>query len=279
MSKMRIIMLVIGLAVMIPMIVISLWGFTMPTIPDGTETQDEVALNGGQDLAQSMATDASNWQNEPAEIRDVFAADKFTNDRQVHITQIVDAADLLAPGEAAPDQAFLELYAAARAPARMIAFCAEIVETIGTKCDVVHTDAHQNRDGKIVLNGELSFVPSAALGDPAIVENGALASGTIALPYEGDLLPANDAEARTAAMIQAQSICDDLRTKFGNCVLTRVSFDIEELWITDLEVLPAGTNPQRLRISAAFNVYADPTEIDSSRLSKLLGEMADQRQL
>lgn len=215
------------------------------------------------------------WMDAVAGLRESFSTDEITPERYVAVHEILTTEELLNPGEAQPDNALLDLYAAARAPARLAPYCADILETVGLVCDVIHTETLQNRQGKWELLGQLAFVPAAELGDPSTVENGQLLSARAVLPHSGDLLPANDAATRTQMLSQAQGFCDQLRAQFGNCVLSRVDFDIEELWITDLEALPAGTNPQRLETTAHFTVFADPALLDATSFSDAVATLVN----
>lgn len=214
--------------------------------------------------------DPFQWLNDRPALRERFIPNELTEARYVAVEKILRAEELLQFGERAPDDAFLELYAAARAPAQLIPYCAEVIETIGLSCDVIHTQARENREGKWVMEGRLAFVPAADLGDPSGVENGQLLSARALLPYEGDMRPPNDAETRAEMLQQAQAVCDTLRKQLGNCVLTRVTIDVHELWITDLEALPASTNPQRVEARAEYTVYADPLQLDANGFQTLV---------
>jgi len=225
--------------------------------------------------AETAIEDPFQWLNERPELRDTFIPNEMTGTRYVQIEKILSPEELLLAGEQAPDAAFLELYAAARAPSQLIPYCSEIVATIGTSCDVIYSQARENREGKWVMDGRLAFIPAAALGDPSSVENGQLINARATLPYSGDLRPPNDTETRAVMLAQAQSVCDTLRDQLGNCVLTRVSFGVHELWITDLEALPAGTNPQRVEASAEYSVYADPMLLDANSLAALVSEIVN----
>ncbi len=226
-------------------------------------------------LAEPATEDPFQWLNDRPALREVFIPDAFTSARYISVEKIVPVDDLLQSGETQPRNDQLALYAAARAPAQLIEYCTDVVATIGTACDVIYAEARENRDGDWVMNGRLSYIPLADLGTPQTVENGQLLTAKVVLPFTGDLAPANEAQSRIALLQQAQAACDTLRAELGNCVLARVSFDVEILWITDLEVLPAGTNPQRLDATAEFAVYADPTRIDSTAFTDLVEATLD----
>ena len=213
---------------------------------------------------ETAPQDPFQWLNDRPELRDVFIPNELTKARHVTVEKVLSPDELLTFGEQEPDQAFLELYAAARAPAQLIPYCAEVIATIGQSCDVIYSQAKENREGNWEMRGQLAFIPVAELGDPSTVENGQLLSTRVQLPYSGDLRPPNDADTRAEMLLQAQAVCDALRDTYGNCVLTRVIFDVHELWITDLEALPAGTNPQRVEAQAEFAVYADPMQLDTN---------------
>ncbi len=276
MTGLRILSFCIGIIIMLPMIAVSLWGFNMTQWVNNEVARNDAILNDAAVIpdAMPMPTNPLDWLRSRADLRDTFTRDEITSDRIVVVQEIIDDTDLLRPGETLPDPVFLELYANARAPARLIAYCPDVLSAIGTACDVLRSEVRENRNGKLVLTGHLGFRPVAVLGDPSKVQEGVLISGRVELPYSGDLRPANEPASRIKAMQDAQAICDQLRRQYGNCVLSRVSFDIDELWITDLEVLPPGTNPQRLRTSATFKVYADSATLDHLSLMEQLHEMA-----
>ncbi|WP_341366657.1 hypothetical protein [Yoonia sp. BS5-3] len=209
------------------------------------------------------------------ELRALFSADDLNQTRYVEVTEIIPPDALLQPQETTPDPALLPLYAAARAPARLIPYCDEVVRSIGTLCDVLHTHTHETREGKLALTGQLAFLPDFDMGSPFDMEDGAITEVSVALPHSGDLLPPNEADTRVAGMQQAAAICAALKDAYGNCVLTGVMFKVEELWITDLEALPAGTNPQRLAVEARFAVFAAPGALDEDRLQQHIQTLRD----
>ena len=93
------------------------------------------------------------------------------------------------------------------------------------------------------------------------------------LPYEGDLRPPNDAETRARYLMAAQALCDRLRERYGTCVLRRVDFNMRELWITDLEALPPGTNPERIEAFVSLTVFADRSTLDMDQLLQAAREI------
>ena len=276
MNILRIIAICLIVVLAVPMIIISLPGDETAPAADIVMTSNAAAevVEVAAPTATPEPLDPAAWLQSRADLRDAYSTTELNGDRIVVIEEIITQAELLNAGEATPSDTFRDLYLAARAPARLIQYCADIVQTIGLKCDVIHSDTRENAQGKLELTGHLAFVPAAALGDPSQVTDGAVVQGTITLSDEDDLKPANEQSTRTEAMERAQNMCDMLHADYGNCVLTRVTFDVEELWITDLEVLPAGTNPQRLQTSATFQVYANRGTLTQSQLVTQLREMS-----
>lgn len=272
MTAVRIGILIMGLIFAAPFIALNVWGLNMSLWVNQTMAQNQAMIDGEDVIPQvrDMPTGPLSWLRARADLRDTFTPDTLTNERYIIIEEVLDPQELLNPGEAMPNAAFIALYAGARAPARLIGYCADILATIGSSCDVIHTETRENREGKQELIGHLAYAPAVELGDPSVIENGDLISTRIALPFEGDLRPANDAQTRQELITQAQGICDTIREQLGNCVLTQLHLDVNELWITDLEALPTGTNPERLDVSARYTVYADETKMDRTALRDLV---------
>lgn len=277
MTGLRIAVIVIGLVIAAPVIALNVWGINMSLWINEMTAQNESVLNGETNVSvlRNMTSSPMAWLRGRADLAEVFATDEITDARSVTVAQILRIDDLFVAGETAPSEVFVPLYAAARAPARLSTLCEDVIASIGTACELVHSEVRRTRLGNVELVGRLAFIPAAPLGDPATVNDGALLRASIPLPFTGELRPANDAQTRRALMLQAQGICDQLRDRFGNCVLGRLSLDVRELWITDLEVLPEGTNPQRIDATASFIVYADNTVMDSSSLRDVLTELVD----
>ena len=253
MTGFRIVIVVAALLIASPLVLTKVWGVNLNFwVTQVTDKNDETVLRDGP---QSPLA----WLGNRVDVRNTFTTDAITSKRYVTITELIEMDDLLADQEPMPDLGLVPLYAAARAPARIVRYCAEVLQTIGTSCDVIYTETRQQPDGRQALTGRLAYLPAYSMGDLSSVENGAMISASLSFPYEGLLRPANGAAPRTAMMLQAQSMCDTLRQELGNCVLTRLRFDLSELWIKDLEVQPAGTNAQRIAATAEFTVYADET--------------------
>jgi hypothetical protein len=231
--------------------------------------------------ASSTAEAPVGWSGNPLEllrqrstVQDTFDTDGLNGLRTITVTQVIAAEDLLSSGEAMPDPSRLPLYAAARAPMLMIAHCTDVVAAVGKLCDVTRTRADLLDDGRISMEATLAYVPAAALGDPGRVSNGGLFTASVVLDDTTTQRPAFTTSNRRAAMQKAQALCDALRADLGNCVVSRLQLDTQELWITDLERLPQGTDPLRLQATVTVTVYANRAEMTEERLQDILHGLA-----
>ncbi|WP_108815470.1 hypothetical protein [Loktanella sp. Alg231-35] len=277
MTGLRVIMFVVGLLIATPFIALNVWGLQMTLWVDEVTAQNEAVLNGNAEdvIIPPMPETPPSWIRGRAEVRDTFSTEAINARRLINIEEIVAFEDLLTTDEDMPDEELHALYATARAPARLMAYCTDVLATVGTTCDIVYSSVRLNRTGKYELTGRLGFVPRAEFGDPSAVQNGEIVTARVPLPYEGNVGPANDATTRQAILLQAQALCDTLRAQLGNCVLANVTLDVRELWITDLEALPAGTNPQRLEATVGFAVYADETALNRRSFQDMLDQMVN----
>lgn len=251
-----------------PVVALNFGGFNIASVLSERAAATSSASMMPNLMRDQATPDSDTWLNARPELRDIFTLDERTPARSITIEEIVTTEDFFFDGEDIPQNSLIALYAAARAPARLSGYCAEVIATLGLSCDVIRAETHQNGKGDWVMTGQLAFVPAADLGDPAAVKNGQIFSTKVLLPYAGDLRPENAATSRAEILTQAQGFCDSLRQQLGNCVLTNVTFEVSELWITDLEVLPAGTNPMRVEATAEFTVYADEMTTDQNSFAE-----------
>lgn len=268
----RVLTLVFGLLITVPTVILHANGYNIAFWVD--EEADTLA-DPEAILEEAILEVAITPPAERPEVQEMFGPDTLSQARYIKITEVLPPEEILQTDEAVPDDALFALYAEARAPSRLIDYCAEVVATIATTCDVVHTETHETQTGKLELTGQLAFAPSFDMGDPFKLDDGTMVQANVTLPHEGNLLPANEAETRTAAMAYAAELCLKLQTDYGNCMVSMVAFEVNELWLTDLEVLPEGTNPQRLAVEAGFTVFADPAQLDEAKLAERLEELTN----
>ncbi len=222
---------------------------TAPPVPAAPEPVAPAAL----------PRDPLQYMRDRSTLRSLFSTEDLTSDRTITITELVTIGDILASGESTPDLSRVPLYAAARAPMRMARHCDDVIAGFGLACEVLATSTRLLEDDRVEMTAELAYIPAAELGDPRDVGNAAFFTAEVALDADARLLPPFEPDTRLAAMRKAQAICDRLREDFRNCVVSDLRLLTEELWITDLERLPPGTNRQRLSASATVTVYADQT--------------------
>lgn len=266
MTLWRVLTVFFGLLITAPTVILNANGYNIAFWVD-----DAARVTTTANVEQSTALPAPIVPpRDRPDVQAMFTTENLTAARVIKITEVIADTDLLLNGEAMPDDTLLPLYAAARTPARLIQYCTEVIATIGTTCDVIHSEAQQNQNGKWELTGHLAFIPAFDTGNPYDMEDGTFVEASIDLPHDGDLLPANDAATRKDAIAQIKSLCIQLREVVGNCAVAQVTFAVNELWITDLEALPPGTNPQRLAVQARFAVFADTTGPDEAGLLELL---------
>lgn len=277
MKVLRIVIAIVVLCVAAPLIAVNVWGVQMTFWAiEQTRQNDAYLADGTPPSPTALPANPLQFLRNRGELQDTFGTATLTDRRIVQVTTIIAAEDMLAPGEVLPEPTRLPLYAAARAPARMIRYCQEVVTTFATACDVVRTSTDVLDDGRIEITADLTYIPAAYLGDPAQISNGAFFT-TVARFYDmpdADK-PVFDAEARLAAMQQAQDLCDTLRESFGPCVVGRLQLATAELWITDLERLPAGTARQRLSATAVVKVYANQDETTDDALRDMVAALVN----
>ena len=274
---------VIALLVAAPFAAYQIWGFDLRVWAQefiGSEDEPEVTVveeveEVEEEVVPAVPVGPRDWMADMPQMQALFTPDEITSERYIEVEELIEPEELLLSGETLPEENLIPIYAAARTPGRMIDYCTEVLDTIADNCDVIRSEVRDNRDGRLRLLGRLGYTTPIPLGEPAPLESGVFLSARVTLPFQGELRPENEPNARIAAILDAQNICETLRTRFGNCVLSRVDFTINELWITDLEVLPEGTEPQRLNTTAHYTVYADGVDWTDESFAALVTDLAN----
>lgn len=217
------------------------------------------AMEGGDSGALASLLDGPAplaWWRNRSELNETFSTDELNLRRYVSYELRVPFTELLNPGEVAPEDVFLDLYAQARTPARLIAFCPEVLDRLATRCDVTHTTARIDRDGTARLEGLLVYSPAYDMGDPSTVKSGDVFSGAAMLgSYE------ENAEGRAEVFTKALTICDGLREAYGNCVISKLSFSAPG-W------------DGKANAHASFDVYADKSQNDRNSVQARVEQVA-----
>ncbi len=252
------------------------WGFTV--------SRDIARFQEGEEVVLAPIPPVQ-WLNDRAELYRFFAPDEITPGRTVLTRIELPFTDMLEDGEVMPPRAFKDLYATLRAPALLAPLCDEILGTLAVACDVgsfegevKHTGQDTHRltrverpeGGEAIIRGSIRYIPAYPMGDPSIVPNGELVSVGIDLLEGGsvDTTP----EGRREIFAEAEALCNGLRVRFGNCVLTSV-------------VLKPGSRPYRndpdpyLRTQAlaGFKVVVDRTKYRRPSVQAELVRIAETR--
>ncbi|MEM8579846.1 MAG: hypothetical protein AAGF50_01450 [Pseudomonadota bacterium] len=192
-----------------------IWGYQVTTESMSEDGAISEELVGGPAPVQ--------WFRNRAELRGYYSLEDLTNRRTVSFDIDLDFNDLLAPGESVPDNDLLELYVKARAPSQLIAFCPEILGSFAKKCDVGSSGGRLSRDGRVRIQGSLTYLPAYELGNVAEVQNGQV------MVARARLLDTNaeqiaTPENRQAALSRALELCKLVRAELGNCLISDLSF-------------------------------------------------------
>lgn len=270
MKTARILAIAVTLVVAVPLLVLNVWGARMSLWAVEQTRQFDTDTPNMTDPAP-MPRNPLRFFHDRGELRDTFATDALTDQRSIVITEWIESADLLTAGEPLPDPTHLALYAQARAPQRMIRYCTEVIAAFGTACDVMRTEAQFPTTGPTAISAHLTYIPAGILGDPDLVNNGEFFIAPARLYEMRDHeKPPFNSESRIAAMQKAQDICDRLRETYGNCIVSRLDLRPVEIWRTDLERLPPGTDPIRLDATAIIKIYADKTQTANDDLRQIV---------
>ncbi|TNF21057.1 MAG: hypothetical protein EP318_08355 [Rhodobacteraceae bacterium] len=148
---MRYILIILGLLLFL--------GWSVPSLKWGLEVAEaQVALRDGDasQLAEVIGGPAPlRWWQRRKDFNDTVNTSFLSDERFVSIELEMPFAELLAAGEPIPDPVFREVYAAARAPSRLIRLCAEVLDTLAVTCDVAKPRARVKDDGRTTLQGNL----------------------------------------------------------------------------------------------------------------------------
>ncbi|MDJ0992226.1 MAG: hypothetical protein QNI90_01505 [Dinoroseobacter sp.] len=192
------------------------------------------------------------WMKKNGAMHAYFSPDELTDRREVSFELELELAEVLAPGEAAPAPDLQDLYVKARAPAFLIGYCEEILGPLATKCDVADSDGWVSREGRARINGSLAYIPAYNIGNIGEVENGEIMSASARIFTGSDMVSAS-AESRQVAIMRALELCEQVRAKLGNCVISDLSITQTRQRHMKEEV------PTRISSYARVAVYADKT--------------------
>ncbi|MDV7141392.1 hypothetical protein R3X27_01715 [Tropicimonas sp. TH_r6] len=186
------------------------------------------------------------------------ASQKLTREHSVSVYEFVRIEDILAPGEVMPDPVFHKLYVTSRAPMRMIAYCDDVIETIGLLCDVGAPNVRDWGDGRYEITARLYYRPSFDMGERKLVRGGGWQTGTVDLGgnrRSDDTAPIYSTGNRRAALERVRDICGKLVAQYGTCVPASIKFNRAGYFGAESE-----EKETRMSVSVNVNVYAMQSE-------------------
>lgn len=221
-----------------------IWGFQITKESMDPEAGISPDLIGGPAPVQ--------WFRDRRDLQAYYSTEELTHRREVSFEMDMAFTDLLAPGEEVPALELQDLYVKARSAAFLIGYCPEVLGPLATKCDVESATGRVGRDGKISIQGSLSYLPAYEIGNVAEVENGDIMLGSVRLFPRDANLPATP-ENRALAIEKALQLCDLVRAKLGNCLISDLSLRQDQRRRAQAE------DPTLLTAIARVAVYADKT--------------------
>lgn len=218
--------------------------------------------NGETDALASIAEGPAPlaWWRNRTELKETFDPVELNARRAVSLNIEMPFEDVLVEGEAMPDEALRSLYVQARAPAMLHPICAELLESLATRCDVGTSGGNASRDGTTArMDVMFYYAPGYDMGDPSTVKRGDVFWGQVRLTDAGRV--EQTAEGRAEAISRALSVCDAIREEFGNCVIGGLFF-----------------GPYRqgdsVNVSARYNVFANTAEHDRRTVESAIKRIA-----
>lgn len=152
-------------------------------------------------------------------------------ERAVSFNAYVRLKELLKPGEEAPEEDFLEVFASARATAYADAECVRLLTKLASQCAVASATASPVKGEKdlFIVNARLIFVQKDEFG---VVETGALAYREVKNDFtEGrpvTVMPGGAAKQRQKFYDQTAATCAKLRKTQGNCAVYQLIINTDE---------------------------------------------------
>ena len=145
-----VVLIFVALLAAAPFVAYQVWGFDVRVWAQQFLDQDNAEQQVETPVEEVVAEPVGplDWMQDNPDMLALYTADAITPQRYIEVEQLIEPEELLNPGEALPEADLIEIYAAARAPARMIGYCNEVLDTIGNACDVIRTEVRDNRDGR-----------------------------------------------------------------------------------------------------------------------------------
>lgn len=230
-----------GLILLVWFVPAMIWGVQVTDAMNRFQNGETDALAGIMDGPAPLA-----WWRNRTELKETFDPVELNRRRSVSMQIEVPFERILAPGETMPDEALRDLYVMARAPATLHPICAELLETLASRCDIGSSSGRASREGTMArMDATFFYAPGYEMGDPSSVQRGDVFWGQARLTDGGRV--EQSPEGRAEAISRALSVCDAIREEFGNCVISAIIFG------------PVGRG-DAVVASARYNVFANTSE-------------------
>ncbi|MEM7522515.1 MAG: hypothetical protein AAF360_01900 [Pseudomonadota bacterium] len=273
----RAIWAIVFLLTVLPAAITAYWAYKTTTYVTEFQAVNKAQIAGDPNAGEFPTPPPSFGQGflENRRERNLTDTDALTSARTVSISRIEPFANILNEGEAPPDDAFSLLYAEARASAMMSPRCAELLEAIGDRCEVKGASAKRwKASDNFLLTATYAYAPSYDIGETEDADGYGRVTVRAKLgAFERSTdLPADERDVREGYMRLAVRVCDAIRARYGNCVVTRLSLSPTELRPSRLK--NPGDPLIRLSANASFSVHTIETKENTGELRKFVRDAA-----
>lgn len=221
----RLILSLLGMVVVgVPMLLLNMTAL-------GRMAEFERAIDGETVVPSAVADAGIAIDNafgnfvEGKKIATLFDTENLARARHVVYTETVMIADVLAEGEAAPEEEFEHLWVLARANTRATSECDLLLETIAKTCGVSKSEVKKRDDGTFDISSTVAYVPSYYMGEIEVDGARDLYTVSLRLPNDRDAqrIPVTAIESRRKELYSAaQQACRELRRTTNNCVIAQI---------------------------------------------------------
>jgi len=233
--------LVIGALVVVPFLlfqfgVISYVSAVQDTFDETAELAGEepttFAPRGLGGMARALSSRVGGLgmlTREEDQLKAAMDADSYSRRRSVSFQWQLALAEVLEEGETPPAAGMEPLYMTVRAPELALAKCAEILDILARGCLVIDAEAEPAGEGRYDMRARVAYLPTGPLVTTPIP--GGARAESFAHSFRGrggEGLSEAEAHARVALYQRAAMLmCDAIRAKRGNCVLTTLTPHVE----------------------------------------------------
>ena len=192
------------------------------TIPPATEVSapvTEAAQVGGE--RRDFGDLIMNRNN----VEKVVSLTDLNSERRVSFSDRITWEDMLAPGEAPPQEGLRRITAMLRAPKLMQAYCTNTLVEIASKCEIFRATVHDSGDDVFQVRADFAYIPNYAIGDVTRISSGEFI--TAHLPDQREGRTNATPQERRAFLVELKQVCDELRKEYDNCLITTAGFYLD----------------------------------------------------